>query len=164
MSKAYIGLGSNKGDRLSLLRRSLELLGREQDITVSAISPLYETEPVSGPPQGLYLNACAALNTVLSPVMLLKFMLNVENSLGRVRKRRWGPRTLDLDLLIYDALLMKTPTLTLPHPRMTERLFVLAPLSHISPDLIIPGTDRTVSEFMSSLDPGGVRLYKENWS
>ncbi len=164
MFKAYIGLGSNQGERLSLLRRSLELLGRAQNITVSAVSPLYETEPVGGPRQGLYLNACAALDTALSPVKLLKLMLDVENSLGRVRKRRWGPRTLDLDLLIYESLLMKTPTLTLPHPRMTERLFVLAPLSHIAPNLIIPGTGRTVSEFKSFLDPGGVKPYKENRS
>jgi 2-amino-4-hydroxy-6-hydroxymethyldihydropteridine diphosphokinase len=163
MALAYIGLGSNQGERLSLLQRSLELLSRAQNITVSAVSPLYETEPVGGPRQGLYLNACAALDTALTPVTLLKLMLEVENTLGRVRKRRWSPRTLDLDLLIYNALLMKTPTLTLPHPRMTERLFVLAPLSHIAPDLIIPGTGRSVSEFKASLDPGGVVLYKESW-
>lgn len=163
MRKAYIGLGSNMGDRQSLLQRSMHLLQKERVVTVTAVSPLYESEPVGGPRQGAYLNACAALETDLTPVMLLRRMLEVENKLGRVRKRRWGPRTVDMDLLLYDTLIMNTPALILPHPRMAERLFVLAPLSDIAPDLTIPGTAKTVVALKSSLDPTGVTLYKDNW-
>ncbi|HOL17103.1 MAG TPA: 2-amino-4-hydroxy-6-hydroxymethyldihydropteridine diphosphokinase [Bacillota bacterium] len=164
MATAYIGLGSNLGERLSLLKRSLELLQQQYPLSISMISPLYETEPVGGPLQGLYLNACAAIKTALSPVLLLRAMQEVEIKLGRVRTKRWGPRTLDLDLLLYDTLIMHTPTLILPHPRMTERLFVLSPLSDIAPDLVIPGTRKTVSEFKAGLDSAGVKLYKENWA
>lgn len=164
MATAYMGMGSNLGERSSLLKRSLELLQQKYPLSISTVSPLYETEPVGGPPQGLYLNACAAIETNLSPVLLLRAMQEVEIKLGRVRTRRWGPRTLDLDLLLYDTLIMQTPTLILPHPRMTERLFVLSPLSDIVPDLVIPGTRQTVSEFKARLDPAGVRLYRENWA
>ncbi len=164
MVTAYMGMGSNLGERLSLLQRSLELLQQEYPISISTVSPLYETEPVGGPPQGLYLNACAAIETALPPVLLLRAMQEVEIKLGRVRTRRWGPRTLDLDLLLYDTLIMHTPTLVLPHPRMTERLFVLSPLCDIAPNLVIPGTRKTVSELKALLDPAGVRLYRENWT
>jgi 2-amino-4-hydroxy-6-hydroxymethyldihydropteridine diphosphokinase len=163
MSRAYIGMGSNQGERFTQLKRSLEMLKRQRSITVSSVSPVYETEPVGGPPQGLFLNACCALTTTLSPVLLLRSLLEVEAALGRIRRRHWGPRTLDLDLLLYDCLVMNTPVLTLPHPRLKERLFVLAPLFDIAPNLALPGEKRTLSEIKASLPSCGVKLYKENW-
>jgi len=163
INRAYISLGSNEGERLALLKQALKLLGQNQLIAFCAVSPLYETEPVGGPPQGLFLNACCALDTTYPPAILLRHMLNVENMLGRVRQLRWGSRTLDLDLLIYNNIVMNTPSLTLPHPRLTERLFVLSPLSDIASDLVIPGSGKTVGELKASLTDGGVRLYMKEW-
>jgi len=156
-------MGSNQGERFTQLKRSLEILKYNRAITISSVSPVYETEPVGGPPQELYLNACCALSTTLSPVLLLRYLLEVEAALGRVRRRHWGPRTLDLDLLLYDALVINTPVLTLPHPRLKERLFVLAPLFDIAPDLTLPGEKRTLSEIKASLPSCGIKLYTENW-
>lgn len=144
---AYIGIGSNTGDRLYYVEHSLKLLARDPQITLQARSPIYETAPVGGPPQGLFLNAAASLKTSLPPTLLLRRLLAVEKTLGRERRERWGPRTIDLDLLIYGSILMYTPALILPHPRMLTRSFVLEPLYDIAPELPVPGTGRTVAQF-----------------
>lgn len=163
MPCAYIGLGSNLGNRRRLLSRALELL-ETPGLEVTLVSPLYETEPVGGPPQGKFLNACAALATVLPPILLLRRLLAVEDALGRVRRERWGPRTADLDLLVYEDVAMHTPLLELPHPRLAERDFVLRPLSDIAPDLEIPGTGRTVRRLLVERpDSHDIRLFQENW-
>ncbi len=163
MAVAYISLGSNQGDRLLLLSRSLELLELEPAIGVTAVSSIYETAPVGGPRQGLFLNACVQLDSDLSPVTLLRKMLAVEETLGRIRRKRWGPRTIDLDLLLYGNLTMRTPSLELPHPRMSERDFILVPLSEIAPDLQIPGIGQTVRQLLAARPPAeGVTLYKES--
>ncbi len=163
MTAACIGLGSNLGDRAAYLKEALLRLEREP-VLLHAVSPIYETTPVGGPGQGLYLNACASLTTTLSPVNLLRRLQQIEIALGRVRKERWGERTIDLDLLVCGQIIMRTPFLDLPHPRLTERDFVLQPLSDIAPDLGIPGTGKTVGELLEKRPfTTGVRLYRTSW-
>ncbi len=147
---AYISLGTNLGDRLDNLMRALELLQKEVDTKIIMVSAIYETAPVGGPDQGPFLNACVILETALSPTKLLLGMLEIENKLGRVRKERWGPRVIDLDLLIYDEIRMNTPLLELPHPRLSERDFVLVPLADIAPALIVPGQSKKVADILAA--------------
>jgi 2-amino-4-hydroxy-6-hydroxymethyldihydropteridine diphosphokinase len=161
MAKAYLALGTNLGSRLDNLKKALDLLTTNGLISVTDLSPLYETEPVGGPEQGPFLNACTAVETGLPPSLLLLKMLDVEATMGRVRLEHWGPRIMDLDLLVYGNIFMNTPLLELPHPRIIERDFVLIPLSVIAPDLIIPGHHHTVSEILADRKPNsGVRLYR----
>lgn len=132
----YIGLGSNLGDREATIRAALRDLEQSGDVRVLRCSRLRETEAMGGPPgQGKYLNAVAELETGLSPEKLLERMLGLEQAHGRVRAERNAARTLDLDLLLYPGVKMRTPALTLPHPRMWERDFVLGPLG----ELVDPG-------------------------
>ncbi len=133
--RAYLGLGSNVGDRLANLRRAVELLGDRVGVTVVRTSSVYETEPV-GPAQPDFLNAVAEVATTLSARELLRACLEAEAELGRVREERWGPRTIDIDLLIYDDERIDEPDLTVPHPRMHERGFVLVPLAELAPDAV----------------------------
>lgn len=161
MKTAYIGIGSNLGDRLDNLKRSLEMLAAEREISVQSVSAIYETDPVGGPEQDPFLNACAALATTLSPTMLLLKMFEIEDKMGRVREERWGPRNIDLDLLIYEGVMMNTPILKLPHPLIAERNFVLVPMADINPDLLIPGIDITISKALSARRPAEeVKLFQ----
>ncbi|NLA27030.1 MAG: 2-amino-4-hydroxy-6-hydroxymethyldihydropteridine diphosphokinase [Firmicutes bacterium] len=163
ITTAFISLGSNLGDRVSYLEESLFRLEQGQ-LSIGAVSPLYETAPIGGPPQGLFLNACVSFHTALSPVSLLRRLQQIETSLGRVRLERWGPRTIDLDLLIYGKVIMNTPVLELPHPRMHVRDFVLKPLSVIAPELIIPGIWKTVRHLLEERSSTAkVNLYRDSW-
>lgn len=130
-SDAYIGLGSNLGDRVGALRGAIAGLRRVG--RVLKISSLYESDPVGGPPQGPYLNLVVRMATDLSAVGLAEELFRLEQAAGRVRTVRWGPRTLDLDLLLYDAVQSDDPALTLPHPRLFSRRFVLEPLAEVHP-------------------------------
>jgi 2-amino-4-hydroxy-6-hydroxymethyldihydropteridine diphosphokinase len=132
VTRAYLALGSNLGDRLACLQLAVDALGAQ----VVATSRVYETVPVGGPEQGAYLNAVVALDTDLDPHALLQLAQRIENDAQRVRAERWGPRTLDVDVLLYDDLVLDDPELTIPHPRMWERGFVLAPLRDVAPHLV----------------------------
>ena len=149
---AYIGLGSNLGDRRAYLDRALAGLRGWPGVEVTRISSVYETAPVGGPAgQGPYLNAVAELRTDLAPEALLQVLLAVESGLGRVRAERDGPRTIDLDLLLYGDLVREDPQLILPHPRLHQRLFVLQPLAEIAPGLIHPVLRRTIADLLADL-------------
>ena len=151
----FLGLGSNLGDRLENLRRAVELLGRG-DIQVRRTSRVYETDPVGGPPQPPYLNAVAEVETSLTPRGLLEACLSVEDALGRVRRERWGPRTVDIDVLTYDEETVKEPGLEIPHPRMHERAFVLVPFLELTRDPFL-GDGRRVGELRLA-SQGSIRV------
>ncbi len=139
-ARAYIGIGSNLGDPIRQVRRAFQALNGILATGCAVQSPLYRTVPVGGPPaQPDYINAVAALDTGLTPHQLLLALQTLELAQGRTRGVRWGARTLDLDLLLYDRLTSDDPWLTLPHPRLHERAFVLYPLHDIAPNLTIPG-------------------------
>src|SRR6266542_2170675 len=146
--RAFLGLGSNLGDRLGALRAAVDLLAAVPGVRVVRSSRVYETEPV-GPRQPDYLNAVVEVATVLSPRELLDACLEVERRLGRVRRERWGPRTIDVDVLTYGDREVDEPGLEVPHPRMHERGFVLAPLLELAADPMLPGGRR-----VATLRPG----------
>jgi 2-amino-4-hydroxy-6-hydroxymethyldihydropteridine diphosphokinase len=131
---AYIGIGSNVGERHRTIEEALRMLRAQSHITVHAVAPLYETTPVGvAEPQPMYLNTVARIETTFLPESLLRTLLDIERTLGRVRTVRWAPREIDLDVLLYGAQHWATDTLTVPHPRMMERAFVLVPLLDIMP-------------------------------
>ena len=139
MARAYVGLGSNLGDREHTLRRALELVEGETGIAVVSVSSFRETEPWGHADQPRFLNGAAEVETDLRPRELLDALLDVERMLGRVRTgERYGPRTIDLDLLVYGDEIVEEPGLTVPHPRLHQRRFALEPLAELSPDLVVP--------------------------
>lgn len=151
---AFIGLGGNLGDRHATLNAALRALDASPGIHVTRCSSLHEY-PAWGPiDQPAYINAVAAVETSLSPQALLATQLTIERTLGRDRanEQRWGPRTLDLDLLLYDRLILNEPGLRVPHPWITTRRFVLEPLHELAPGLVLPGTTRTVAQLLQLLD------------
>jgi 2-amino-4-hydroxy-6-hydroxymethyldihydropteridine diphosphokinase len=159
MSRAYLALGSNLGDRWAYLRGAVEALDRLQGSRVVAASRVYETDPVGGPAgQGPYLNAAIVLDTELEPRALISALLAIEKERGRERRERWGARTLDLDLLLYDDEAISEADLTVPHPRLAERAFVLAPLADLASDLVPVGMGRTVSDLLSEVGTSGIEV------
>jgi 2-amino-4-hydroxy-6-hydroxymethyldihydropteridine diphosphokinase len=140
VTRAYVGVGSNLGDREGTIRAAIDGLPG-----VVAVSKLRETEPVGPVEQPTFLNGAVALETELSPRELLDLLLAVERGLGRERRERWGPRTIDLDLLLYGDRTVDEPGLTLPHPRLHERRFALEPLAELDPELEIPGRGRVTT-------------------
>ena len=136
---AYLALGSNLGDRLAHLQGAVDALAAAGSVRIVAVSRVYETAPVGGPPQDAFLNAVVGIATELEPHPLLELAQRLERGAARERAERWGPRTLDVDVLLYDDLELDTPDLTIPHPRMWERGFVLAPLRDVAPDLVDAG-------------------------
>lgn len=152
MARAYVGLGANLGDREATLGHAVELLRAAQGVEVVSVSSLRETDPVGVVDQPRFLNGAVALETELTPRELLELLLAVERELGRVRDgERWGPRTVDLDLLVFGNLVADEPGLRVPHPRLHERAFALEPLAEIDPSLEIPGRG-TVATLLAELD------------
>lgn len=152
MVQAYLGLGSNIGDREQQLREAIDILNNYQYITVIQESPIYETAPVGYTEQPNFLNLCVEVSTALTPHELLERCLQTEQQLHRVRKERWGPRTLDVDILLYDDKIIDDSDLTVPHPRMVERAFVLIPLNDIAPDVVEPRSEKKISDLVSPDD------------
>ena len=151
MPRAYIGLGANLGDRDATLERATTLLKAVEGVEVIAVSEFRETDPVGVIDQPRFLNGAAAVETTLSTRELLDALLGIERALGRVRGERWGPRTVDLDLLLFGDEIVDAPGLRVPHPRLHERRFALGPLAELDPELEIPGRGR-VSEVLAALD------------
>jgi 2-amino-4-hydroxy-6-hydroxymethyldihydropteridine diphosphokinase len=136
VTRAYLALGSNLGDRLTYLQGAVNALDASGGVGVVAVSRVYETEPVGGPAQGAYYNAVVAIETSLDVHSLLRLVQRLEADAARVREEHWGPRTLDVDILLFGDATIDEPDLTVPHPRMWERGFVLAPLRDVAPGLV----------------------------
>lgn len=152
MTEAFIGLGSNLGDRLQHLSLAVEALAREPGFALRRTSLAYESEPV-GPPQPRYLNAVAQVGTLLSPRATLQRLAAIEEALGRIRRQRWGSREIDLDLLLYGDRVVTETGLSVPHPLLAVRAFVLVPLGEVAPDAFHPLARLTVSELLARLPP-----------
>lgn len=160
MKLAYISLGSNIGDRFQHLKDAIQALHSRQGVSVPTISSIYETAPVGYTDQADFLNVVVAVETQLSARQLLEVCQEIEQQLGRIRDVRWGPRTVDLDILLYNHDAIETERLIVPHPRMHERAFVLTPLLEIAPTVAHPVTGKQYSEEAAVLDDV-VRIWRE---
>jgi 2-amino-4-hydroxy-6-hydroxymethyldihydropteridine diphosphokinase len=158
MSQCALALGSNLGDSLKTLESSITVLNSTPGINLLAVSSWYRTKPI-GPPQPDYLNGCATFNVQQTPEELLTLLQAIELQFGRIRTEKWGARTLDLDLLLYDDLIINTPNLIIPHPRMNERAFVLVPLAEIAADWPEPKSGKVISQLAAVIDTSGVKIY-----
>ncbi|WP_083034545.1 2-amino-4-hydroxy-6-hydroxymethyldihydropteridine diphosphokinase [Sporosarcina ureae] len=160
MNSAYLSLGSNIGDRLEHLQQAAQLLNEHPSINVLQVSSVYETEPVGLTEQAKFLNIVVRLETALEATELLSACQSIENKLGRMRKIRWGPRTVDLDILLYNEEHIQLENLIIPHLRMQERAFVLVPLVEINEDVKNPTTGKLYREELAIKDDG-VNLWKK---
>ncbi|MFQ6039217.1 MAG: 2-amino-4-hydroxy-6-hydroxymethyldihydropteridine diphosphokinase [Candidatus Poribacteria bacterium] len=160
MSLVYISFGSNLGDRLKNIRSGLQFISRNRLITITKTSSLYETEPVGYENQGYFLNGVIEMETYITPHRLLSVLKRAERKIGRKRRRRWGPREIDFDILLYNQKCVDTPSLIIPHPRMHERGFVLVPLVEIAPKVIHPIFKKSVQQLLVKLaDTKGVKFF-----
>lgn len=151
MSRAWIGLGSNLGDRLGYVKKALGMIERIPETSLSVVSSVYDTAPVGKEDQPRFLNAVAEVATELAPQAIMGELLAIEDYCGRIRRDVWGPRTLDLDLLIYDDVEISSEELTVPHRRLADRAFVLVPLAEIAPEVVVPGIGKDVATLASEL-------------
>lgn len=163
MHTIYLSLGTNIGQREKYLLQALQHLHKHPHITLDQLSSVYETEPVGFTQQPNFLNMVVKGRTSLQPLELLDTTQQIEHELGRTREVRWGPRTIDIDILLYNHISYKTDNLVIPHPRLKERAFVLYPLQDLSPDIVIPGDTQTVSKRISCLKGEGVQKWKRKF-
>lgn len=154
----YLSLGSNIGDRAEYLHKAVQLLNRHEEISVQKISSIYETKPVGYTNQDYFLNIALRISTSLTPNKLLAYTQHIENELGRIREIHWGPRTIDLDILLYNNENIEAESLIIPHPRMNERAFVLAPLYEIHQELQKHFSPEQIEEMKRQ---EGVRVWKQ---
>lgn len=159
MRNIYLGLGTNLGNRRQNLAKAAA--GLEEVMQVTAVSPIYASEPWGFTQQPDFLNMCLAGRTNLSPTELLSFIKNLENEIGRQKTLKWGPRLIDIDILLYADWIIQTDDLTIPHAFMTERAFVLRPLADIAPDLTHPVNGLTVAEMATAVDSAGLQRLTE---
>ena len=161
MHDSAIAFGSNIGDSLAILEAAVKTLHKVPGILPRSRSSWYKTKAV-GPPQPDYINGCISVYVDMQPLKLLEILLEIENQFGRERTERWGARTLDLDLLLYDDLILHSPTLQIPHPRMIQRAFVLVPLAEIAPNWVEPVTGRVIKELLKDVNCADVCLLTGN--
>lgn len=159
MIKAYLGLGSNVGDRVAQLDEAIRILNASYGVTVTKVSPIYETEPVGYVDQPQFLNLCLEVQTLLTAQELLQVCMETEQQLHRVRDIRWGPRTLDVDILLYGNQIIDETDLVVPHARMFERAFVLIPLNDIASDVVEPHSNEKIANLVTTDD--SVKKYRD---
>lgn len=161
VNKVYIGLGTNVGDRESNLKDAVSELAAVPEIEIISLSSIYETNPVGYLEQGKFLNMVVCINTTFDAQTLLVTCMKIEQNLGRKREIRWGPRTIDLDILLYNQENIVTKNLIVPHPRMLDRAFVVIPLVEIDKDIILPNMEKPIREIMDDIpEKEGVRIWK----
>jgi len=158
LSTVYLGLGTNLGDRTANINRAID--GLTEEVLITAVSPVYETDAWGVVEQPDFLNMCVAGETNLSPNSLLMFVKKLESRLGRITSERWGPRLIDIDILFYDLLVLQELALTIPHKGVANRATVLIPLADIAPDLLHPIELKRISELLEIADKSGVRLFQ----
>jgi 2-amino-4-hydroxy-6-hydroxymethyldihydropteridine diphosphokinase len=156
---AYVGLGSNMGDKEGNIRAALNMLAEISGVNISGVAPLYKTAPVGMEQQDWFLNTVAEISTGLDPMGLLHELQGIENRLGRTRTVHWGPRVIDLDLLLYGNDNIDIPGLKVPHPMLGERAFVLVPLSRLNSDLVLPGWGRVAELAAEMSEKQQISLY-----
>lgn len=159
---AFLGMGSNIGDRFAQIEQAVRLLEDIGTIEVDKLSSVYETEPVGYLDQPKFLNLVCQIRTTLTPHQLLRQVQSIEQRLKRVRTIRWGPRTIDIDILLFGDQMVHDPDLIIPHPRMLQRSFVMVPLAELDPNRIIPGTTKTVFQWAQMLSDQAISLFHQS--
>ncbi|MCL5058002.1 MAG: 2-amino-4-hydroxy-6-hydroxymethyldihydropteridine diphosphokinase [Actinobacteria bacterium] len=158
--RVYIGIGSNMGDKEGNILGALRMLGEDGRLSAQGSAPLYKTGPVGYTDQDWFLNTVAAYETALTPHELLGALMGIEKKMGRERTVRWGPRVIDLDILLYGDAVVNTPDLQIPHPRIVERAFVVVPLADLAPDILLPGGKTAASLVVDLSKTQAVERYK----